>query len=189
MKWKRKARIKKRVVPPEKMSVYPFVASEPNPKPVIKIGDKPAICKDHIRDQCIDGEVVASTEFRAGEYVFPIVYVHPKRKIVGETKDARYIPEKGWAIYLDAVLRDKKGNPVKLADGREVDLSGWYLESSLKDAGLGMETIALGATVPSEAERERERNRPKRMRSGRSWSTLIPKEREKLIRKILEMSK
>jgi len=188
VKWKRNARVKKRVVPVEEMSAYPFVAGEPNPKPVIRIGNKPSICNGHIRDQCIDGEIVASTEFRAGEYVFPIVYVHPKRKIVGETKDARYIPDRGeWAIYLDAVLRDKKGNPVKLADGREVDLSGWYLESSLQDAKLGMDTIRLGATVPSDANIQSERNRTKRKPTGRSWSTLIPQEREKLIRKILEM--
>ena len=51
-------------------------------------------------------------------------------------------------IYLDAVLRDKSGNPVKV-EGCEIDMSGWYPEDELRDAGLGKEVLRLGAMAPS----------------------------------------
>ena len=122
-------------------------------KPIITRHGKPWVVWDHTRDFCeVDDEgvstIVASTEFKRGEYIFPCAYVHP-RGFVGETKDARYT-ETGWIVYLDAILRNKTtGEPVKHDNGQVIDLSGWYRESDLKDAGLGLEQIQPGATAPS----------------------------------------
>lgn len=108
-------------------------------KTVELVHGKPRIACTHVRDLVIDGEVQASTRFRAGDFLFPVAYIHPKKRIFGETKDVRYT-DRGWLVYLDAVLRDKTGNPVRI-DGCEIDMSGWFLESHLKDAGLGLEPI------------------------------------------------
>lgn len=120
-------------------------------KPIHRVGGKLVVNRDHTRDLVRDGQVAASITFRRGEYILPAAYVHKRRRFLGYTRDAK-VTSRGWAIYLDAVLTDKSGQPV-LVDGCEVDLSGWYLEDSLRDAGIGAEPIKLGATVPSESER------------------------------------
>jgi len=121
-------------------------------KPFHMSNGKPQVLWTHTRDFVEEDEtgtraIVASMVFRQGDYIFPKAYLHPSKRIVGETKDARF-SERGWIVYLDAVLRDKSGHPVKV-EGCEIDMSGWYLESELRDAGLGKETIRLGATAPS----------------------------------------
>lgn len=107
------------------------------------VNGKPRVAHTHTRDLVTDGEIQASFTFRAGDFLFPVAYIHPEKRIYGETKDARHTA-RGWLIYLDAVLRDNEGNPV-LVDDCEIEMSGWYLESRLKDAGLGLEPIRLGA--------------------------------------------
>lgn len=118
---------------------------------------KPCILWTHTRDVVEEDEtgaktIVATMVFQQGSYIFPKAYLHPGKKIVGETKDARFT-KRGWVVYLDAVLRDNSGYPVKI-EGCEIDMSGWYLESELRDADLGMEVICLGATAPSIADLE-----------------------------------
>lgn len=120
--------------------------------PIRMCHGKPAVLWTHTRDFLEEDEsgakaVVASITFRQGDYIFPKAYLHPGKRIVGEPKDARFT-ERGWVVYLDAVLRDKSGEPVKI-EGCEIDMSGWYLESSLRDANLGKEVLRLGAMAPT----------------------------------------
>ena len=121
--------------------------------PIMISHGKPVVLWTHTRDfvDSIDESgaktIVASMVFRQGDYIFPKAYLHPGKGIVGEPKDAR-LTDRGWVIYLDAVLRDKDGYPVKV-EGCEIDMSGWYLESDLRDAGLGKDTLRLGAMSPS----------------------------------------
>ena len=128
--------------------------------PIRMLHGKPLILWTHTRDFVETDDtgkstVVASMDFRQGEYIFPQAYLHPAKRIVGETKDARFTT-RGWVVFLDAVLRDKAGEPVKI-DGCEIDMSGWYLESELRDAGLGKQTIRLGATAPTFGDLEASR--------------------------------
>ncbi len=122
---------------------------------VIRNG-KPWVVKDHIMDfigEDDDGNkyIEASTRFRRGEYIFPSAYLHTDKRFVGETKDVRLHQNGEWQILLDAVLRDSSGNPI-LVEGQEIDLSGWFAESSLQDAGLGKLPIRPGATNPTEKD-------------------------------------
>lgn len=115
---------------------------------------KPYVIVDHIRDLFDENEngkfVAASSKLRRGQYIFPTHYVHKRKKFVGETKDIRFSPEKGWEILLDGVLRNPKtGEPV-LIDGFEVDCSGWYREDSLSDAKFGLKPIGILESAPSE---------------------------------------
>ena len=162
MKWRTNPRILRRKIDSRKMTVYADrVLGDFNVEPIVHIEGKPCVRTRHSRDVCDEGQVIASIDFRIGQYVFPVAYYHPGTeklpRFVGETKDVRHIPDKGWAIYLDAVLRDNDGEPVLNQDGLEIDLSGWFLESHLEDAGMGMETFRVGATAPSLAELVRER--------------------------------
>lgn len=133
---------------------------------------KPLVTRTHVRDFIEADEqgnraITVSMTFREGCYIFPRAYLHPKRKFVGETKDVRFKQGRGWEIYLDAVLRDTDGNPV-LVNGQEIDMSAWYLESELKDAGLGMEIIRPGSTIPSINQIEENRSARIRRNTGRA---------------------
>ena len=129
-----------------------------NPQSFFKKGvvlrhGKPWVTKDHIIDFTDEDEdgvkyIAASTKLRQGDYIFPKAYLHPEKRFVGETKDIRLRQDGSWDVYLDAVLRDSSGNPI-LVEGQEIDLSGWFAESRLKDAGLGAEPIRQGASAPS----------------------------------------
>ena len=151
MKWKDNARRRPKTgLATRKRMEEAVVALAPNPIRIVN--GKPLILVSHTRDfvehdENGHSEVIASINFRHGDYIFPKAYLHPGKRIVGEPRDAR-MTARGWVIYLDAVLRDKNGEPVQI-DGCEIDMSGWYLESDLRDAGLGMETLRLGALSPS----------------------------------------
>ena len=154
MKWKANARRRSNTAA-ARLAAMDDAVVELVRNPIRMLHGKPVVVWSHTRDFIEtdnDGTkaVVASIDFRQGDYIFPKAYLHPQKRIVGETKDARFT-ERGWLIYLDAVLRDSAGEPVTI-DGCEIDMSGWYLENSLRDANLGMETIRLGATAPSIAE-------------------------------------
>lgn len=150
MKWKKNARkiptnyMRKKLQ--ENMNVF-------YGGPIAMRHGKPWVVWDHTRDFCEADEegvktIVATSEFKRGEYIFPCAYLHP-RGFVGETKDVRYT-ETGWIVYLDAVLRNKTtGDPIRHENGQVYDMSGWFREADLKDANLGLEKIMPGATDPS----------------------------------------
>lgn len=122
-------------------------------KSIVTRHGKPWVTRDHIVDYTETDEdgtkyIAASMTLRQGYYIFPQAYLHPEKRFVGELKDIRLRQDGSWDVLLDAVLRDSSGNPI-LVEGQEVDLSGWFAESSLKDAGLGMEPIRQGASMPS----------------------------------------
>ena len=128
------------------------------------VNGKPLVTVTHARDFTdSDGDgkpVVSGTmTLRAGTYILPRMYVHPSRiivngegyPVVGTTCDARFIPEMGWIVLLDAVLRTRDGKPV-LKHGCRIEMSGWFLESALKDAGQGFKAIRLGKTAPNRGD-------------------------------------
>lgn len=125
-------------------------------KRVVTRNGKSWVVWDHTRDLVVEDDqgvktIIASTKLKRGDYLFPCAYVHPQGGFVGEVKDAR-LTESGWIIYIEAVLRDRlTGEPVKLKafGGCMVDKSGWFRESSLRDAKLGIAVIRPGATSPS----------------------------------------
>ena len=137
-------------------------------KSIVTRHGKPWVTRDHIVDYTETDEdgtkyIAASMTLRQGNYIFPQAYLHPEKRFVGELKDIRLRQDGSWDVLLDAVLRDLSGNPV-LFEGQEVDLSGWFHESSLKDACLGKVSIRQGASLPSineiqAARDERRRNR------------------------------
>lgn len=155
MKWKTNAR-KRPMALGHFRDQADQAVSAPVHNPVMISNGKPLVLRTHTRDfvetdeETGESSIVASMVFRQGDYIFPKAYLHPGKMIVGEPKDARFTL-RGWVIYLDAVLRDKSGHPVKI-DGCEIDMSGWYLESELRDAGLGMDVLRLGAMSPSKDE-------------------------------------
>ncbi len=120
--------------------------------PIVIRHGKHYVAWTHTRDICEEDEngdrsISATMTFNEGEYLFPFAYLHAGKGIVGYPKDAK-MTERGWVIYLDAVLRDKSGHPVIVED-QEIDMSGWYLESTLTDADHGKEPLKLGAMTPS----------------------------------------
>jgi len=123
-------------------------------KRVVTRNGKPWVVWDHTRDLIAEDDqgvktIIASTQLKRGDYLFPIAYVHPQGGFVGETKDARFT-ETGWLVYIDAVLRDRlTGEPVKLIGDQLIEKSGWFRESDLRDANLGIAVIRPGATSPS----------------------------------------
>ena len=134
-------------------SAAPFL-----PKPIQLVNGKPCVVRTHTADFVVadsDGHrsIAATTTFRQGQYIFPVAYVHPETRMVGETKDVRFSPDIGWEIYLDAVLRDPASGEPVLIEGVEIDMSGWYKESSLIDAGFGLDTIRPGKMVPKPDDR------------------------------------
>jgi len=117
------------------------------PEPIRMHNGKPKVMRTHARDiveEMEDGtkQVFATVTLKEGEYAFPKAYFHKRLRFVGFTTDARYT-DRGWAVYLKGELRDKSGSLVKF-EGSKVDMSGWYLESALKDAGLGPVALKLG---------------------------------------------
>lgn len=127
-------------------------------KRIEKRHGKPFVIVDHVHDSIVKDDesgkkyVANSINLRRGQYLFPKFFLHKKKKFVGEVKDIQFKPEKGWIVYLDGVLRDfKSGDPI-LFDGQQIDCSGWYLESDLLDAKLGIKAIKPSATAPSEKE-------------------------------------
>ena len=131
---------------------------------LVKKHGKAFVENDHIRDLFSEDEdgkkrVVASVRLRRGQYLFPTHYLHTKKRFVGKVKDVRHTEARGWEIYIEGVLRSPStGEPV-LFNGSQIDCSGWYLESDLKDAKLGVSPIKSGASLPTESELIESRNR------------------------------
>jgi hypothetical protein len=98
---------------------------------VVEYNGKPYFRRDLIQTETEDGEIVAETEYKAGQRVFPAVYGH-KMGIVGETIDA-FLSGDGsqWLILIEAVLRDNEGEPIIGPYGDEIVMSGLFLESTL----------------------------------------------------------
>ena len=148
MKWKKNARTALGCVEPLGMAE----AMRGLSAPIVTRHGKPLVMWTHTRDVCEEDEdgnrsIAATMTFNEGEYIFPFAYLHTGKKIVGYPVDAK-MTERGWVIYLDAVLRDKSGHPVTV-EGQEIDMSGWYPESDLTDTGHGKEPLKLGALTPS----------------------------------------
>lgn len=152
MEWKKNARKFPKAVKHFRQaageSAVPF-----RPKPIQLVNGKPCVVRTHTVDLVVadeDGQksIAATTTFRQGQYIFPVAYVHPKTKVIGETKDVRFSPDIGWEIYLDAVLRDPASGEPVLIDGVKIDMSGWYKESDLIDAEFGLDTIKPGKMAP-----------------------------------------
>ena len=155
MKWKANARRPVRTVAAFQTDMAKATTALSHSPRMGTVNGKPCVLRTHIRDGIQTDEdggksVIASETFRKGDYIFPIAYVHVQLGIVGETKDVK-LTSRGWAVYLDAVLRDETGAPVKY-EGCQIDMSGWYLESSVKDAGLGQNTVRPGNTELSFAD-------------------------------------
>lgn len=144
MQWNKNAQVKRCILPINPEGIF----EAPSEGKIRKVNGKARVFETHTVDMVEDNEVVASITFKKGQYLLPVAYYHPSKKIFGQTVDAKYTPERGWIIYLDAILRDKDGEPIMI-DGQEVDMSGWYPESTLKDAGMGMEAFTLGSLTPS----------------------------------------
>lgn len=169
MGWKSTARS----IPAAHMRAKLEKAAKENPqtfykKSRVKRHGKTWVTRDHIVDLTLEDEdgikyIAASTEMKQGDYIFPRAYLHPTKKFVGELKDIRLRQDGSWDVLLDAVLRDLSGNPV-LFEGQEVDLSGWFHESSLKDACLGKVSIRQGASLPSINEIQAARDERRRKR-------------------------
>ena len=110
---------------------------------------KPRVVIDHVRDACVDGEIVASQTFKAGQVIVPAAYVHKGRRLYGETKDVKVDHHGEWWIYLDSCLRSEDGEIVLDLEGYEIDLSGWFRESDLSPVEeMGSIPIKPGAYDP-----------------------------------------
>jgi hypothetical protein len=144
----------------------PFV----RPKRMELRNGKPFVLETHTRDlHQVDEEtgkkyIAASTRLMRGQYVFPAWYLHTKMRFVGKVVDVRFREGRGWEIYLDGILRDKSGKPVPHPryPSLDIDCSGWYPESDLRDAGFGLKPIKPGKMRSESAIIEARNERIKR---------------------------
>jgi hypothetical protein len=135
---------------------------DPNGPPVVPLHalirmnhGKAMVTETHTRDMTdVDDDghvsVVGNVTLRAGEYIFPRMYMNPDPDMlfVGKTADVKFVNGE-WYVYLKGFLRDPNtGNLIKF-EGMKIDCSGWYAESSLVDTEMGETLIRPGRLAPS----------------------------------------